>query len=405
MLIEGVREREDNDGLTELRPAQYIFAVIYLATLAAVLWIYGECWSEGKKTMDGVVGIRRRSTLRRIGRLLRSICIPALTLTLSRRIHSLYVLRLFNDCIASLFFYIAVGLFVSAGKRHGDGLDRPHWNRWSRWHTGCIAYSLGVGVKMNVLLSAPGLLLLLLQGQRGIAGTISCLATCAAVQLIIGAPFLLQNPTEYLSRAFQFSRVFLFKWTVNWKFLPEDMFVSPALSVSLLLLHLSTLILFASKWISATRLQTKNASALFVRVKDNRPFSPSYIAYTLFVSNFIGIVFARTLHYQFYVWYFHSLPLMLYIASSSSLSQKSGTNDGLILASVADVACRMTLTVVVEVAFNIFPATPSSSAMLQVAHLCILLILYQAPVPDMWHGGNIPAIAEGKSISNRLKKN
>mmetsp|Transcript_29278 Transcript_29278/g.67231 ORF Transcript_29278/g.67231 Transcript_29278/m.67231 type:complete len:357 (+) Transcript_29278:137-1207(+) len=136
MLIEGVREREDNDGLTELRPAQYIFAVIYLATLAAVLWIYGECWSEGKKTMDGVVGIRRRSTLRRIGRLLRSICIPALTLTLSRRIHSLYVLRLFNDCIASLFFYIAVGLFVSAGKRHGDGLDRPHWNRWSRWHTG-----------------------------------------------------------------------------------------------------------------------------------------------------------------------------------------------------------------------------------------------------------------------------
>lgn len=43
-------------------------------------------------------------------------------------------------------------------------------------------YSLAVGVKMNILLFAPGLLLLLLQAN-GIAGAAVCLSICAAVQV------------------------------------------------------------------------------------------------------------------------------------------------------------------------------------------------------------------------------
>merc|ERR1712087_622264 len=41
-----------------------------------------------------------------------------------------------------------------------------------------------------------------------------------------------------------------------------------------------------------------------------------YFLDRLFLCNFLGVVFAKSLHYQFYVWYFHSLP---YLAWRSAL--------------------------------------------------------------------------------------
>lgn len=265
-------------------------------------------------------------------------------LCLSKRIHSIFVLRLFNDAPAMLLFYASTYLFMK-----------------SKWKLGCFFFSLAVSIKMNVLLFAPGLLLLLLQANQNLIGTILCLGICATVQLILGAPFLLTFPVNYIRKAFELDRVFFFKWTVNWKFLPENIFVSKPLSLLLLSLHIGVLTIFAKRWIQSAKTQTvKKDKCLFL----GSNLSPEYVVYTLFMSNFIGIAFARTLHYQFYSWYFHSLPLLLLCTKLPHLMM-------------------ITTMGSIEYSFNVFPATPLSSGVLQCSHLIILVMSYYADVPDI----------------------
>ncbi len=137
--------------------------------------------------------------------------------------------------------------------------------------------------------------------------------------------------------------MFFFKWTVNWKFLDEEFFVSKSWAAILLVLHFTALGVLVFK---------------FVQKRDSSPHgvvtTPHRILLIMFSANFIGVVFARTLHYQFYSWYFHSLPFLLWRTRLPLL-------------------VKVAVLVVVEIAFNIFPATPSSSALLQIAH-CVLLV-------------------------------
>jgi len=172
--------------------AQWIFGGIYILNLLVVLMIY------------------REDTL-----------LPSyvsLFLLLSKRLHSIYMLRMFNDCIAVLLGYISILLFIK-----------------SRWRVGCLIYSCSVSIKMNMLLYSPGILLVLLLGTTGVYETFICLSICAFVQVILGLPFLTTYPVEYLSKAFELSRVFMYEWTVNYKFLPEHIFIHKSLSTFLLL--------------------------------------------------------------------------------------------------------------------------------------------------------------------------
>jgi alpha-1,3-mannosyltransferase len=128
------------------------------------------------------------------------------------------------------------------------------------------------------------------------------------------------------------------------------MFLSKPLSLLLLGLHLTCLTVFAIQWLQAAKQQTGRRIFLLQRLH------PHYIVYTLVVSNFVGIAFARTLHYQFYAWYFHSLPYLLWSSSPAY-----------------PLAVRLLVLAGVELAFLTFPATPWSSAILQLCHVAILL--------------------------------
>lgn len=86
-----------------------------------------------------------------------------LLLCLSKRLHSIFLLRLFNDGITMLLANMAILLLI-----------KRHW-RWS-----LLMFSAALSVKMNVLLLAPPVAIILLQ----VSLAVFCLAACINVLCI-----------------------------------------------------------------------------------------------------------------------------------------------------------------------------------------------------------------------------
>uniref|UniRef100_A0A8D8ZYX8 dolichyl-P-Man:Man5GlcNAc2-PP-dolichol alpha-1,3-mannosyltransferase n=1 Tax=Cacopsylla melanoneura TaxID=428564 RepID=A0A8D8ZYX8_9HEMI len=312
------------DKGTNIRLAQYIYIGLYIAMLALVLNIY----CKTKKVPPHVLMI---------------------TIFTSYRIHSIFVLRLFNDPLAVLLFYISLNLFLV-----------------NKWSLGSAFFSLAVSVKMNILLYAPALLLAYLI-CLGYLGTLKQLFICAFLQLFFALPFLIENPIAYLKGSFDLGRVFLHQWTVNYRFLPEFIFTSPYFHIGLLITHILLLAVFFKSW--TTYLNSYHnfkslESNIKKQVKDNKAnldmtIATNLLVLPLLVANFIGIVCARSLHYQFYVWYYHSLPYLLW---STTYSNK----------------LRYLILGVIELCWNTYPSTIYSSTALHVCHLVILYGLYRS---------------------------
>ena len=248
-----------------------------------------------------------------------------------------------------------------------------------RWVSGFVAFSLGTSVKMNVLLMAPPALVLLVGGERL---SVACAAVAAAVlaQLAVGYEFLSAHPASYVRKAFEFSRVFIHHWSVNFKFVPNETFVSPAFAAALLACHLAALLALAHRrWHRhGGGFFPAFVVDFFARAGSNASpavsdYAPAHVARVLFEGNFVGIVFARSLHYQFYEWYYHTLPLLLWGGSSESLPGGSAT--------------RVALMVAVERCWNVFPSTPTSSLVLLAAHGVILGGIWTSKQPPATTSG------------------
>lgn len=264
----------------DIRLAQIIYAGLYLATLALVF-----------------------SSYRRAG------APPWLLapLILSKRLHSIFLLRLFNDCWVAFFFWLSI-----------YGATRK------RWSIMVVSWTLSLGVKMSMLLPFPALLLILVQG----AGTeISVFWTFLAWVITFGsaAPFMGPKETPiYLKSAFDLGRQFLYKWTVNWKFVPEEVFLSKEFAYSLLVLHATILLTFAHyKWIRPSSEGAWDFTKKFfdyVSIDDpeaeeiERRMSPQFVMDALLGSMVIGMLCARSLHYQFYAYLGWSTPYIFWRA-------------------------------------------------------------------------------------------
>ncbi|KAG7354387.1 mannosyltransferase [Nitzschia inconspicua] len=314
----------------EIPKAQVLFLGFYVATQAVAMILYNLTLRQTRKQFTSEKSISHNELS--VCHTIWSFRIAMGCLCLSKRYHSIFLLRLFNDGPTMLMAYLSFWCFVT-----------------QRWNVGCFLFSLAVSLKMNVLLFAPGLLYLLL--QNSLIMTIPRLAICGITQLVVGAPFLLRHPVSYLRKAFELDRQFFYKWTVNFKFLPEEVFLSKSWAIFLLVLHLVLLTIY-------------HYNLYKYRSGD---VGPKQTVSTLFISNFVGICCARTLHYQFYSWYFAALPFLLWQETTYPLP------------------VRILLLAAIEYAFLTFPATPLSSAVLQITHWAILipcvLLLRKTSIP------------------------
>ncbi len=91
---------------------------------------------------------------------------------------------------------------------------------------------------------------------------------------------------------------------------------------------------------------------------------------TLFSSNFIGIVFARSLHYQFYSWYFHTLPVLLWRTDLLNFSRYIG------FISSCSHCRRILMLALIELSWNVYPATWWSSLILFGTHSFLLMAMW-----------------------------
>jgi len=252
-------------------------------------------------------------------------------LILSKRLHSIFLLRLFNDCFAALALFTAI-----------------YFYQRKIFTIGSVAFSFGVGIKMSLLLGAPAIGIILVQ-VLPFKRAANALFLMAQVQFTLAVPFL-SNARGYLARSFELSRVFLYKWTVNWRFVGEDRFLSREFATALIILHLTLLATFV--WTRWSRPSGLSVPALISTALNPLPTeiqqqiyldtTPTFIMTAILTSMAVGMLCARSLHYQFYAYIAWSTPFLLW---------KSGLHPVLIY----------TVWVAQEWAWNVYPSTDTSS--------------------------------------------
>lgn len=307
------------DGGASILPAQNVFAGLLTATNLNVALLYRQAGMPP---------------------------IAVLPLVLSKRIYSIFLLRMFNDPFALFFVYTSLFAAVNA-----------------RWKFSALLFSLGLGVKMNVLLLLPGVSAAVFF-YTGIKGAISYVTVIAVIQAVISLPFTLHDPQAYVKGAFDFSRAFLYVWTVNWRFVPEDIFLSQHFANGLLALHVLLLALFGLFRWTLIGLQGPHwiLQNLSNKVRKLGEADKRAILSCAFSANVIGILCSRSLHYQFYSWYFHQAPLLLWFSE-------------------LPVIFKLLLPVALEWCWNVFPSTNQSSQLLLACHVLIVLGAFTLPAP------------------------
>lgn len=181
-------------------------------------------------------------------------------------------------------------------------------------------------------------------------------------QVLLALPFLQTNPIGYVSKSFELSRQFMFKWTVNWRFIGEETFLSREFSLALLVLHVSLLAIFAVVWVRPSGTNMLRFLQNVIRSRQpTQPLSKGHILASILSSLVIGLLCARSMHYQFYAYLAWATPIVLWLGRVHPVLILSGW-------------------AMQEWAWNVFPSTDLSSKL--VVSVLILQVI------GIWFGLN-----------------
>ncbi|KAH9200268.1 glycosyltransferase [Zygosaccharomyces rouxii] len=275
------------EGTNFVHRGQHFFRCLYLLTLALQFFLYYRLQLPGW-------------------------CV--VLASLSKRLHSIYVLRLFNDCFTTFFMVVTVLLLQLAS-------DRPR--RWLTY-VAALTFSFALSIKMNALLYLPGIAVTIFYLQNGnLLHCLICAALAVSLQYSIAIPFL-SHWRSYLICAFDFQRKFLYRWTINWHFLDEETFNSNQFHLALLATHMIVILTLFSLLFPNWRTHLYRACCLHeaniflssdlhssaASPKGNHPAISGTLP-LIVTTNFAGVICARSLHYQFLSWYHWTLPILL----------------------------------------------------------------------------------------------
>jgi alpha-1,3-mannosyltransferase len=136
----------------------------------------------------------------------------------------------------------------------------------------------------------------------------------------------------------------MFKWTVNWRFVGEETFLSKEFSLGLLALHVSLLGLFSTIWVKPSGMNIFSFARDLLRGWRPRiALSKTFTMNMMLTSLAIGMLCARSLHYQFFAYLAWASPFLLWQANFHPV-------------------LIYILWAVQEWAWNVYPSTNASSA-------------------------------------------